>query len=126
MVWQSRERNAWSGDIRQALGTETAVSAGAPDPYSLGDPSVATDLLNTAGFTSIDFIEVREPVFYGPDADAASNALAGLYTDPLTRTNKQPGRPLQRLRDLMEAHMTPEGVLFDSQAWIITARRAPG
>lgn len=128
MVWQSRERNAWSGAIRQALGTETAVSAGAPDPYSLGDPSVATELLSTAGFTSIDFVDVREPVFYGPDADAASNALAGLYlvTDALDRTNEQPDRPLQRLRDLMEAHMTPEGVLFDSQAWIITARRAPG
>ena len=126
MVWQSAERNEWSRAIRQALAAPTVVSKGSPDAFSLGDPRVATALLSAAGFTSIDFIDVREPVFYGPDVDAACNALAGLYlvTDALARTNEQPDRPLQRLRDLLEAHMTPEGVLFDSQAWIITTRRA--
>lgn len=126
MVWQSPERNECSRAIRQALAAPTAVSKGGPDAFSLGDPTVATELLSAAGFTSIDFVDVREPVFYGPDVDTASNALAGLYlvTDALARTNEQPDRPLQRLRDLLEAHMTPEGVLFDSRAWIITARRA--
>ncbi|OWV87746.1 methyltransferase [Rhizobium sp. R635] len=126
MVWQSREHNEWSGAIRQALAPGTAVSADGPNPFSLGDPSTAKDLLSVAGFTSIDFADVREPVFYGPDVDAASEALAGLYLvkDALARTDEPPGKPLQRLRDLLEAHMTPEGVLFDSSAWIITARRA--
>ena len=126
MVWQSREHNAWSGAIRQALAPGTAVSAGGPNPFSLGDPSTAKDLLSTAGFMSIDFVDVREPVFYGPDVDAASEALAGLYLvkDALARTDEPPGKPLKRLRDLLEAHMTPEGVFFDSRAWIITARRA--
>ncbi|ANK95093.1 MULTISPECIES: class I SAM-dependent methyltransferase [Rhizobium] len=128
MVWQSRERNEWSGAIRQALAPGTAVSAGGPNPFSLGAPPIAKDLLSAAGFNSIDFADVREPVFYGPDVDAASDALAGLYLvkNALAHTDEPPGKPLQRLRDLLEAHMTPEGVFFDSRAWIITARRAAG
>ncbi|MBX5176073.1 methyltransferase domain-containing protein [Rhizobium lentis] len=128
MVWQSQERNEWSGAIRQALAPGTVVSAGGPDPFSLGDPPIAKDLLSAAGFTSIDFADLREPVFYGPDVDAASDALAGLYLvkDALAHTDEPPGKPLQRLRELLEAHRTPEGVFFDSRAWIITARRAAG
>lgn len=125
MVWQNQERNEWSGAIRQALTPETEVSANALTPFSLGDPIVATELLSTAGFVSIDFIDVREPVFYGPDVDTAFDALINLYLvkDALARTEETPDKALQRLRDLLEAHMTPEGVLFDSRAWIITARR---
>ncbi|WEX90963.1 class I SAM-dependent methyltransferase [Sinorhizobium garamanticum] len=128
MVWQSRERNEWSGAIRQALAPGVAVSAGAANPFSLGDPPIATQLLSAAGFTSIDFADVREPVFYGSDVDAAVDALTGLYLvkDALARTNEPPDKPLQRLRDLLEVHMTAEGVFFDSRAWIITARRVGG
>ncbi|MBX4925265.1 class I SAM-dependent methyltransferase [Rhizobium binae] len=128
MVWQSRERNAWSGAIRQALAPEAAISPGAPNPFSLGDPNVATELLGAAGFVSIDFAGVREPVFYGSDVEAAFDALISLYLvkDALAQTDETPDQPLQRLRDLLETHMTPQGVLFDSQAWIITARRAAG
>jgi SAM-dependent methyltransferase len=125
MVWQGQERNAWSSAIRQALAPGTAVSASALTPFSLGDPAIATELLSTAGFVSVDFIDVREPVFYGPNVDTAFDALINLYlvTDALAQTDEAPDKAMQRLRDLLEAHMTPEGVLFDSRAWIITARR---
>lgn len=125
MVWQSQERNEWSGDIRRALAPGTTVSADALTPFSLGDPTIATELLTTAGFVSIDFTDVREPVFYGPDVDSAFDALIHLYLvkDALARTDAAPDKALQRLRDLLEAHMATEGVLFDSRAWIISARR---
>ena len=125
MVWQSQERNEWSGAIRRALAPGTAVSVDVLAPFSLGDPTIATDLLSTAGFASIDFIDVREPVFYGPDVDRAFDALVHLYLvkDALARTDEAPNKALQRLRDLLEVHMTADGVLFDSRAWIITAHR---
>ena len=41
----------------------------------------------------------------------------------LARTDDAPSNALQRLRDLLEAHMTTQGVLFDSRAWIIIAHR---
>lgn len=40
LVRQTRERNEWPGEIRQALGAPTAVSSGAGwTPFSLGDPA---------------------------------------------------------------------------------------
>jgi len=125
MVWQSQERNPWSSAIRQALAPGAAVTTDTSKAFSLGDPAVATKLLSTAGFASIDFVEVREPVFYGPDVDSALDALAGLYMvkEALARADEPADEPLQRLRNLLEAHMTAEGVLFDSRAWIISAGR---
>jgi SAM-dependent methyltransferase len=125
MVWQSQERNEWSGAIRQALNPETAVSTSAINPFSLGDTTIATELLSAAGFVSIDFTDVREPVFYGPNVDKAFDSLVELYVvkDALARIGEAHDKALQRLRDLLESHMTTEGVLFDSRVWIITARR---
>jgi hypothetical protein len=57
--------------------------------------------------------------------DTALAALIDLYLvkDALARTNEAPDKALQRLRDLLEAHKAADGVLFDSNAWIITALR---
>ncbi|WP_105385362.1 class I SAM-dependent methyltransferase [Neorhizobium alkalisoli] len=125
MVWQSQEHNEWSGAIRQALAPGTAVSADAFKPFSLGDPTMATQLLRTACFISIDFAEVREPVFYGPDVDKALAAVIDLYLvkQALAQTDEAPNEVVGRLRELLKAHMTTEGVFFDSRAWIVTARR---
>jgi SAM-dependent methyltransferase len=128
MVWQSQERNEWSGAIRRTLAPGTPVSAAAATAFSLADPTIATELLTTAGFVSIDFTDVREPVFYGPNVDRAFDALINLYLvkDSLAQTDEASDKALQRLRNLLEAHMTTEGVLFDSRAWIITAQRGRG
>ncbi|MDK1385699.1 class I SAM-dependent methyltransferase [Sinorhizobium sp. 8-89] len=125
MVWQSQERNEWSGAIRQALAPGRAILEDAGKAFSLGDPAIATELLSTAGFASIDFVEIQEPVFYGPNVDAAFDALTDLYLvkDALARTDEPPDQPQQRLRDLLDSHMTAEGVFFDSRAWIISAVR---
>ncbi|MCX2723239.1 class I SAM-dependent methyltransferase [Roseibium salinum] len=125
MVWQSQDRNVWSTAIRQALVPKAAASVDVAAPFSLGDPDTAAELLNAAGFTSIEFADVREPVFYGPDVDTAFDALISLYLvkDALARTGEPPEKALRRLRDLLEAHVTTEGVFFDSRAWIITAHR---
>lgn len=125
MVWQSQDRNPWSGAIRQALAPGAAVVTDAGKAFSLGDPAIATELLSTAGFGSIDFAEVREPVFYGSDVNAALDALVGLYMvkDALAGADEPPEKPLQRLRNLLEKHMTAEGVMFDSRAWIISAEQ---
>jgi hypothetical protein len=126
MVWQSQEHNEWSLSIRQALGH--TISGGPAPAFSLGDPAIATELLSAAGFTSIDFADVDEPVFYGPDVDTAFDTLTGFQfvKEALARGDEPPGQVSKRLRDLLEAHMTTEGVLFNSRAWIITARRAAG
>lgn len=125
MVWQNQDKNEWSGAIRRTVAPTTMASPETRKAFSLGEPAIAKELLNTAGYVSVDFIDVREPVFYGASVDSAFDALMEIFSikDMLAQTNEAPEPALQRLRNLLEAHMTTDGVLFDSRAWIITARR---
>lgn len=128
MVWQSEQRNEWATAIQDALAPGTVASPDAAAPFSLGDPALTTGILTAAGFASVDFAEVHESVFYGPDVDAAYDNLVALFfvKDALAGMNAAAANgALQRLRGLLNAHLTADGVFFDSRAWIITARRAP-
>ena len=125
MVWQNRERNPWSAAIQQALAQDNAppASGGA---FSLADRAATTRLLGDAGFDSMAFAEVREPVFYGSTVDAAFAAVAGLFDSgkALAGTDEAAKAARHRLNDLLRNHLTAGGVLFDSCAWLVTARRA--
>jgi SAM-dependent methyltransferase len=126
MVWQSQGRNEWATAIQQALAPGTAASASAA-AFSFADPAVATGILTRTGFASVGFAEVHEPVFYGPDVDAAYDAVTGLgfVKEAVVGVDTAAGdEALQQLRNLLDAHLTADGVLFDSRAWIITAHRA--
>jgi SAM-dependent methyltransferase len=126
LVWQRREDNAWE------LAIDAALQPPAPpegiDAFSLGDPVVTEDILERAGLHDIRFEDVDAPVFYGSDTVAAlewirgfrevDTALARLDTDARERT-------LERLRETLAAHHCPDrGVVFDSRAWLISARRS--
>jgi SAM-dependent methyltransferase/predicted alpha/beta hydrolase family esterase len=128
LVWQDEERNEWAASIRQIIGEDVG---GEPkpgtDPFSMADPDVIRSILGTSGFADIEISDVHERVYYGPYAAAAldlvrdmsdvRNAIAHMSAESAERT-------LARLRDLLAAHETGEGVSFDSRAWLVTARRA--
>jgi len=124
-VWQSRERNEWAVAIQNTLGLTAAASARVSPAFSLADRAVTTRILTESGFASIDFTEVHVPVFYGPNVDAAYDAVVGLFIaeDRLVDPNPATVDMLRRLRVLLNAHLTADGVLFDSRAWIVTARK---
>jgi len=127
MVWQARERNEWTTAIRQAVAGEMAVpSPPAGGPFSLADQAAAGGILRAAGFTGISFTDVHEPVYYGPDATVALDVVSGLRStkDLLAGMDTaQSGGALDRLRAVLAAHQTGEGVFFDARTWIIAARR---
>ena len=128
MVWQDRERNEWDVAIRQSLAgpAEAAAASAGPDPFSLADPPAVTGMLEAAGFADITFTDVREPMYFGPDVAAALDWVRGYtYTsDVLSRLDPAAAaRALGRLREMLAAHMSGNGVWFDSRAWIVTARR---
>ena len=97
-----------------------------PDPFSLADPTTVTEILQAAGFADVDFTDVREPVYYGPDVAAALDWTRGFTCtqgilrrlDPAAATHA-----IQRLREALAAHLSDDGVWFNSRAWIVTARR---
>jgi hypothetical protein len=129
LAWQRREDNAWELAIEAAI-QPTGQPPAPPDEadaFSLGDPVTAEGILEHAGFHDIRFEDVDEPVFYGSDTAAAlewvrhfrdvHTALARL--DPDARE-----RALERLRETLAAHHRPDrGVVFDSRAWLVSARR---
>ena len=125
MVWQSHERNEWAVAIQDALAPARVSPAHVSPAFSLGDLAVTSRILGESGFTSIDFADVHAPVFYGPDVDAAYDAVVALFLADDGCVESKEGKPeaLKRLRALLEAHLTADGVLFDSRAWIVTARK---
>ena len=124
MVWQAHDRNEWEVTIRHSLGA--TVPSGLPDPFSLADPSTVTETLEGAGFTNVTFTDVSEPVYYGPDVDAAMDWVRGFACtgEVLKRLDPTAAeRALGRLRAALVAHLRDDGVWFNSRAWVVTARR---
>ena len=65
------------------------------------------------------------PVFHGYDTASALEFVRSFQDtrDALARhAPADAAGALRRLRDTLEDHRTAEGVMFDSRAWIITAR----
>jgi SAM-dependent methyltransferase len=122
LVWQERDRNEWATAIPEAVTPGSASSKAAT--FSLGNPTVTTELLVKAGFTSVTFADVHEPVFYGSNLDTAYEAAVELFISRDALNGAELSEALRRLRALLEAHFTPDGVLFDSRAWIVTACKA--
>jgi SAM-dependent methyltransferase len=116
LVWQGRDRNEWATEIPWTPTAASATPSG-PDAFSLADPAVTEGILTAAGFTQVSFTEVHEPVYYGPDSEAAFDAVRRLWKVPATE------QAITRLRTVLDAHRTDDGVYFDSRAWIVTARR---
>jgi ubiquinone/menaquinone biosynthesis C-methylase UbiE len=129
MVWQPPERNEWDVAIHQSLaGTEgpAAAALAGPDPFSLADPAAVTQILGAAGFADIAFTDVHEPVYYGPDVAAALGWVRGFTCTREILTRLEPAaeaRAVGRLRETLSAHLSGDGVRFNSRAWLITARR---
>jgi SAM-dependent methyltransferase len=125
LVWQAADRQEWVVAIRQALAGGRMMPAGPRGgAFSLADPTVTAGVLTAAGFTAVEITEVREPVYYGPDAAGARDALFDLgMVQALTAhlDARATARAHERLLATLDAHDTSEGVWFDSRAWLVTA-----
>jgi hypothetical protein len=78
-------------------------------------------------FLDVDITDVRERVYYGPGAAAALDLVRDMKQprELLARMRAAAAeRALAALREALAAHEPSTGVLFDSRAWLITARRA--
>lgn len=142
LVWQRMARNHWIRDFLGAIAGGRDFPApppGAPGPFSLADPDRTGAILTSAGFADITFDSVEEPMYFGPDAEAAYRFVSNLgvikflleglpvygqgdSADPATGDART--QALAALRATIDAHETSNGVLYPSAAWIITAQRS--
>ena len=127
LVWQSLPGNEWIREIRCALAAGRDLPApppGAPGPFALSDPDRARSLLSAGGFTDIELDGLEEPMYFGPDPDAAHQVLSGQMgwmLQGLDDTRR--AHALDALYRTLQAHHTERGVAFGSAAWLITATR---
>ncbi|WP_200825531.1 class I SAM-dependent methyltransferase [Kibdelosporangium aridum] len=124
LVWQDSGQQEWAAEIHRAFGSDALPPA--TGAFSFADPATVDGVLTAAGFTEVNVTEVREPVYYGADPDAAVEAVQVLEmaSDLLTRLDSEETKQaFDRLHSTMAAHTTSDGVWFDSRAWLVTARR---
>ena len=129
-AWREIGRNEWVSEMRDALAVGRQLGEPPPDaptPFSLADPDRVRRILGAAGFTDVALEPVDEPLEFGADADDAYGFMSGVgivhgLTQDLDDAKK--AEALAALRATVDAHETPDGVLFGTSAWLITARRA--
>ncbi len=123
LVWQRRVDNEWAVAIDDALRALTLDGS----PFSLGDPEAARRLLAGAGFDDIGFEDVDEPMYFGADVAEALEWVSGFQDVSAALARFEPAardHALERLRDTLGAHHSADrGVVFDSRAWVISAKR---
>jgi hypothetical protein len=96
-----------------------AVLVGSADVHRPGPVDYDAEL-------RLHLTDVHEPVCYGPDVSAALDWVRGFACTSEVLNRLDPAaaaRALERLREMLAAHMRTSGVWFGSRAWIITARR---
>ena len=75
-------------------------------------------ILGAAGFIGVNFTDVDEPVYYGPDMAAALDWVRGFTCTNEVLNRLDPvaaARALGRLREALSAHQSDDGVWFNSR-----------
>ena len=128
LSWQPLPANEWAAELTGALAAGRDLPApppGAPGPFALADPGRVRQLLTGAGFTGIEIDPIQAPMWFGAspgDAHAFALGLLGWMLEGLDAGRR--AQALGALRATVAAHATADGVVYNSGAWLIRARRA--
>ena len=129
LAWQDVRKNEWIMTVRETLAAGRDLPMpplGAPGPMALADQDDVRSLLSGAGFESVAFTSIEEPVWFGADAAAAYEFVGEIGIVKGLSDGLEPGVKAaahERLIAALRAHETPEGVRFDSGVWLISATR---
>jgi SAM-dependent methyltransferase len=125
--WQGPERNEWFRSFVAAmtLGRPPAPPpADAPGPFAHADPDRTRHILTAAGLADVRCRSIEEPMYFGRTAAEGHEVLAQMLAWMSGELGDDERRAaFGRLRASLEEHQTPDGVAYDSAAWVITARR---
>jgi SAM-dependent methyltransferase len=130
LAWRELDRNEWLTELRAALAVGRDLPLppqDAPTPFALADADRVRAMLGAAGYDRIELEPVDEPIEFGSDAEDAFAFMRTLgIVEGLTHglDDAARDRALGELQRTVAAHDGPEGVLFGTSAWLITARRS--
>jgi SAM-dependent methyltransferase len=127
LTWQPPDRQAWLQMFFATLGAGRDLSPpgpGVPGPFGLSEPDGVHAILEGAGFSDVDLTSIDAPMWLGATAGNAWDFVASMgivrgLSNGLDDDTKR--ACLERLRENVAAHETPDGVQFDAGQWLITA-----
>ncbi|CRK61324.1 Methyltransferase [Alloactinosynnema sp. L-07] len=123
LSWQALERNEWSSTFVKAVFGSLPKPTPAT-PGSLKDPDQVRTLLTSAGFTNVHIAALTKPMYFGEDAKDAFDFISGQFAWHLNKLDEETrAQAHENLQAAMTNHETPDGVYFDSAAWLIDAHR---
>jgi SAM-dependent methyltransferase len=95
----------------------------APGPFAFADKDRVAGILKAAGFGDIS-IEPHDAKMGWPDVDAALTLAlrVGPLGAALREHSQLHDRVIGAVRDMLETHRGPDGILLDSATWIVLAR----
>jgi SAM-dependent methyltransferase len=129
LAWRDMASNEWVQVVRGALALGRDLPTpppGTPGPWAFADPEHVRRVLGAAGFVDVQLTKLDEPIEFGTDANDAfsfirtTGPVKGL-TEDLDEATRERG--MAALREAVVAHETPDGVLFGTAVWLITASR---
>ncbi|HEX9258054.1 MAG TPA: methyltransferase domain-containing protein [Acidimicrobiales bacterium] len=129
LAWRELGRNEWVTAVRGALAVGRQLPEPppfAPTPFALADPDRVRQILAASGYVDVALDAIDEPMEFGVDADDAWAFMSTIgIVQGLTRDLDDDKRTeaLTALRRTITDHDGPDGVLFGSSAWLISARR---
>jgi SAM-dependent methyltransferase len=130
--WQAPDLNPWIARSMEVAGRYAELpppaEPGAPGPFSLADPDTVRGILGRAGFSGVEFTDVRAPLIVGTTAGDAAHWFSG--TGAAAAAIKQGERPVETLAEFREALRSVfepwfeegHGVAAPSAAWIVSAQ----
>ena len=103
-------------------------AAGAPGPFSLGDPERLRAVLGEAGYDRIEVEGVETQLTLGGTGgvdEATGFLLEGV--GPTRRIFQEADEATrnavaQAVREVVAAHLTPDGVRMDCAVWVVVGR----
>lgn len=128
--FRSPTENAWAAEIGKLLPHNPGGGARAPGPFAFADPEYVGGILETAGWTNIEFDAVDFDYIAGTGLDPVGDALDFFHhigpAARAIRTLEGAARSnfLEQLRDVIAAHRQNEAICFDAAAWIVRARKS--
>lgn len=127
LCWQELANNPYWLVTRSALAAfvKPPEIGDGPGPFSLADPARVRGLLADAGFRDVTVDPIGEPVCPGADADEAAEFVLKSGTARAMLADADDGtaaKAAAALRMSLRPYETPDGVLVESAAWLVTAR----
>jgi SAM-dependent methyltransferase len=131
-VWQELLANEWltvpAAGVLQHVKMPELGEAGAPGPFSLGDPDRIRNIFTEAGFDDLGIEPFESPLLMGGRGDL-DHAIAFLLRTGMARAMLEDAPPdvvtraTAAAREALEPYVTPDGVLIGGAAWIVSAAR---